>query len=257
VKVISGVHTPLGLLWYRDELYVSSHARVDAYRGFDGRAFGARRTVVTFADDVGENNGLVLAPDGRIQLGISAPCDACTPTSRYSAAIVSFAPAGTDVRVDASGIRAPIALEYEPGTHDLFVTMNQRDNLGVATPGDWLAVVHTGDDWGFPDCYGQESAACANVPDPVASLDKHAAVSGLALVDGELGSRVGHAAIVAEWTKGKLMTVALDGSNRSYTGTVAPFVTGIRSPAALTLGPDHALYAGDWATGRVYRIANS
>jgi hypothetical protein len=254
--VISGVHTPLGVLWHDDELFVSSHARVDAYRGFDGHAFGAHRTVVAFADDVGENNGLVLTPDGRIQLGISAPCDACTPTSQYSAAIVSFTPAGTDVRVDASGIRAPIALEYAPRTNDLFVTMNQRDDLGAATPGDWLAVVHTGDDWGFPDCYGQESSACASVPEPVAALDEHAAVSGFALVNGELGSRVGRAAIVAEWAKGKLQRVALDRSNGSYTGTVTPFVTGIRSPVAVTLGPDHALYAGDWATGRIYRITS-
>ena len=34
--VISGLHTPLGLLWLDGTLYVSSKERVDAYTGFDG-----------------------------------------------------------------------------------------------------------------------------------------------------------------------------------------------------------------------------
>ena len=176
-KVVSGMHTPLGLLWVDGALYVSSHERVDVYRDFDGTTFASSANVVTFPAGVGENNGLVRSPDGRILVGISAPCDACTPASEYSAAIVSFAPDGTDLRVDASGIRAPIGLAYYPGTSDLFVTMNQRDDLGDKTPGDWLAVVTEGSQWGFPGCYGQASDACSSVPAPVATLDEHAAVS--------------------------------------------------------------------------------
>jgi hypothetical protein len=75
VAVIPGLHTALGLLWLGDELYVSSTERVDAYGGFDGTRFVRQRTVVTFPAASGQNGGLVLAPDGRIQLGISAPCD--------------------------------------------------------------------------------------------------------------------------------------------------------------------------------------
>ena len=202
-KVVSGMHTPLGLLWVDGALYVSSHERVDAYRDFDGTTFASSANIVTFPAGVGENNGLVRSPDGRILVGISAPCDACTPASEYSAAIVSFAPDGTDLRVDASGIRAPIGLAYYPGTSDLFVTMNQRDDLGDKTPGDWLAVVTEGSQWGFPDCYGQASDACSSVPAPVATLDKHAAVSGVAIVTGELGRAVGDAAITAEWAAGQ------------------------------------------------------
>jgi glucose/arabinose dehydrogenase len=254
-KVVSGLHTPLGLLWVDGALYVSSHERVDAYRGFDGTTFASATNIVTFPAGVGENNGLVLSPDGRILLGISAPCDACTPASEYSAAIVSFAPDGTDLRVHASGIRAPIGLAYYPGTSDLFVTMNQRDDLGDKTPGDWLAVVAAGSEWGFPDCYGQESTACASVPAPVATLDEHAAVSGVAIVTGELGRAVGNAAITAEWADGKLLEVALTPSGATYTATVSTFLTGIKNPVAVVVGPDGALYAGDWSTGSVYRIA--
>ena len=66
--------------------------------------------------------------------GVSAPCDACVPASPYAAAVLSFLPDGSDLRVEASGIRAPVGLAYDPATNDLFVTMNQRDDLGDATP---------------------------------------------------------------------------------------------------------------------------
>ena len=42
--------------------------------------------------------------------------------------------------------------------------MNQRDDLGCRTPGDWLAVVRPGQDWGFPSCYGQQTQRCAVTP---------------------------------------------------------------------------------------------
>jgi glucose/arabinose dehydrogenase len=94
-------------------------------------------------------------------VGISAPCDACQPASEDSAAILSFLPDGSDLQIYASGIRAPVGLTFFPGTSQLLVSMNQRDDLGDETPGDWLAVVSQGQDWGFPDCYGQASTDCA------------------------------------------------------------------------------------------------
>ena len=127
-----------------------------------------------------------MSPEGRLVLGVSASCDDCTPTSRYAAAVLSFLPDGSDLQVVAGGIRAPVGLAYVPGTGDLLVSMNQRDQLGDATPGDWLAIVQAGQDWGFPDCYGQGGTVCQGVPVPLAVLDKHAAVSGVAVVTGTL-----------------------------------------------------------------------
>jgi glucose/arabinose dehydrogenase len=257
VEVLAGVHTPLGLLWLGGSLYVASAGGVDAYGGFDGTRFASRRTVVTFPAGVGELNQLVLAPDGRIQLGISAPCDHCVPASKWSAAILSFRPDGSDLRVDATGIRAPIGLIYVPHTSDLLVTMNQRDDLGSRTPGDWLAVVQPGQAWRFPTCYGQPGAACAGVPRPTAVLDKHAAVSGVTVITGQLGKTVGTSALVAEWATGKVQRVALKKSGTRYSGSVTPFLTGVAHPVPVLLGPDGAVLVGDWGTGTVYRLAIS
>ena len=249
IEIVSGLHTPLGLLWYQQSLYVASKEIVEAYTGFDGTTFASHHTVVALPAGVGEVNGIVLAPDGRMQLGISAPCDHCVPTSELSGAVVSFLPDGSDLRVDAKGIRAAIGLAYVPGTSDLFVTMNQRDDLSDQTPGDWLAVVQPGQAWGFPDCYGQGGTACAGVPAPVAELDKHAAVSGIAFFDGK--------AIVAEWSAGKVQQVTLVKSGSTYTGTVTQFLSGLKNPVPVLLGPDGALFVGDWTTGTIYRVTST
>jgi glucose/arabinose dehydrogenase len=255
VAVATGLHTVLGLLWRGDELFVASKGHVDAYSGFDGSRFGSRRFVVVLPSGVGEVNGLVLSPEGRLVLGISAPCNACEPAMPMSGAVVSFLPDGSDLRVVASGIRAPIGLAYYPGSDDLFVTMNQRDDLGDSTPGDWLAVVRFGEDWGFPDCYGQAGAACSGVPTPVAELDKHAAVSGIAIVSGQMGPSARNSAIVAEWATGKLVAVSLKQANGGYEAAVSTFIEGIENPVPVVLGPSGALFAGDWTSGVVYRVS--
>jgi glucose/arabinose dehydrogenase len=253
VEVIEGTHTPLGLLWLDGELYVAAKGGVTAYAGFDGTRFATHRSIVALASNSGEVNGLALAPDGRIWLGVSAPCDHCSTYPNDSAAVLSFEPDGTDLVVEARGIRAAVGLAIDASTGHLLVTMDQRDDLGDQTPGDWLAVVESGQDWRFPDCYGQGGSVCAGVPSPIAVLDPHAAVASVAVVNGQLGAPIGHAAIVAEWAFGKLELIPLDPAGT--TTAAEAFVTGITSPVGVALGLDRALYAGDWATGTVYRVA--
>jgi glucose/arabinose dehydrogenase len=257
LKVISGLDDPLGLAWYAGKLYVASVGRVDVFAGFNGRRFTRHSKLLTGPVAGGENNLLVMAPDGRFVMGITATCDHCTPSSKLSGSIVSFRANGSDLRLYAARIRAPFGLAYLPGTSDLFVTMNQQDNLGARTPGDWLAVVREGQSWGFPNCYGQGGAACVGVPAPIAVLDKHAAVGGVAIVTGQLGATVGTSAIVPEWEQSKVQRVALTKEGSHYTGTVTPLLTGIRNPLAIVLAAKRSLLIGDWATGTIYRIEPS
>jgi glucose/arabinose dehydrogenase len=255
-KIVTDVHTPLGLVWVGGTLYVSQSDGVLALRDFDGTAFASRTTVVSLPDGTGEVNGIALGSDGRLYVGISAACDACTPTDTYSASIVSFLPDGSDLQVYASDIRAPIGLAFSPGTSDLFVTMNQRDDLAKKTPGDWLAVVRAGESWGFPSYYGQTGARYASMPRPVAELDAHAAVSGVAIVTGQLGTTVGTGAVVAEWTTGKVQLVRLTASDGGYTGTTVSFLSGFENPVPVMLDAHGALFVGDWTSGKVYRITD-
>ena len=257
LKVVSGLDDPLGLLWHDGRLYVASLGRVDAFGRFDGRRFDERSRILDGPVAGGENNLLALAPGGRLTMGVTASCDHCTPKSKWSGSIVSFRPDGSDPRLFASRIRAPVGLAYYPGTSDLLVTMNQRDDLGARTPGDWLALVKQGQDWGFPDCYGQGGAACAGVPSPIAQLDKHAAVGGLAIITGQLGPAVGTSAAVAEWETGRVQAVALTRKGSTFAGSVSPLLSGIRNPLAVALASDGSLLVGDWSTGTIYRIGKA
>lgn len=255
VKVISGLSDPLGLLWLAGRLYVSSVGRVDVFGGFNGTHFTSHQTILHGPLAGAENNLLALTPDGRLVMGVTATCDHCKPRSALSGSIVTFSRDGRDLHLYARGIRAPVGLAFYPGTSDLFASMNQRDDLGSRTPGDWLALVREGENWRFPGCYGQEGAVCAGVPQPVAVLDSHAAAGSVVIVTGELGRSVGVSALVTEWASAKVVAVALSRDGSTYRGAVAPFLRGIENPFALTLAPDHSLIAGDWATGRIYRIS--
>jgi glucose/arabinose dehydrogenase len=256
VQVLSDLHTPLGLTWYGDTLFVSSMGGVEAYRALQDTRFGEHRSVLSWPVPVGENNNIVLAPDGRLLVGISAPCDHCRPTSPWSAAIVSFRPDGGDLRIFASGIRAPFGLTYYPGSDDLFVSMDQRDDLGARTPGDWLSVVTQGEDWRFPDCYGQEGSSCTGVARPTAVLDRHGAAGGVAIVTGQLGETVGNSALVAEWALGKVQRVALNRTGTGFSGRVLPFVTGMKKPLPVLATSEGTVLIGDWKTGTIYRLSS-
>jgi glucose/arabinose dehydrogenase len=252
VRVIAGVRGPLGLTWVDDTLYVTSLGKVDAFSGLRGTRFARRRTILSEPAGHGWNNSIVRAPNGRLVMSISSACDHCASTSRWSATIVSFRPDGSDVRLYAKGIRAGFGLAYWPGTSNLLVSMNQRDDLGARTPGDWLALVRQGQDWRFPECYGQRGRACAGVPKPIAVLDKHAAAGGVAVVAGQLGAPIGRSALVPEWQYGRVLRVALTRAGSQ--SVAARFLTGFKQPLPIVTTAD-AVLVGDWVTGTIYRVA--
>ena len=136
--------------------------------------------------------------------------------------------------------------------------MNQRDDLGSRTPGDWLAFVKQGEDWGFPACYGQGGTVCKGVPSPVGVLDPHAAAGGVAILTSQLGGRYRSSALVAEWEHGKVLRVALKRTATGYRGSVSTFLTGLQNPlpVATTAGRRRCSSATG-AAAIIYRISSS
>ncbi len=251
VRIVGGITAPLGLVWVGSRLLVASLGRVTAFGDFDGSAFRQRRVILRGPVLVGENTNLVRRPGGRLVLGVSASCDHCVPAVKWSGAIVSFRVDGSDLQLVARGIRAPFGLAYDARTKTLYASMNQRDDLGAKTPGDWLAVVRQGQDWGFPACYGQQTRRCAGKPSPVGVLDAHAAAGGVAILAGELGVGYRRSALVAEWQLGTVKRVAL-GDRR---GRVTAFLSGFAHPLPLLTVAGRSVLVGDWGRGIVYRVA--
>lgn len=257
VKVIpaKALNGPLGLVWVGNKLYVSSLGKVTAFAGLAGHRFASETTILAGPVKGGENNNLVRAPDGSLLMGISSTCDHCTPKSKWAATIVSFRPDGSDLQIYARRIRAAYGLAFYPGTSKLFASVNQRDDLGARTPGDWLVFVRQGEDWGFPACYGQGGAACKDVPAPVGVLDTHAAAGGVAILTSQLRGRYRSSALVAEWVHGKVRRVALERTPTGYRGSVSTFLTGLQNPLPVVAAPDGSVLVGDWGRGIIYRIS--
>ena len=258
VKVISGVEGPLGLVWHGGQLYVTSLGRVDAYSDLAGDHFATHRAVVVEPSGHGWNNAIVPIAGGRLAMGISSACDHCASTTKWSGTIVSFRPDGSDVRVYAAGIRAPFGLAFDAPTGALIASMNQRDDLGARTPGDWLALVRAGQDWRFPGCYGQGGSVCNGVPKPLAVLAKHAAAGGVAIAASQLLGGTGRSALVTEWERGVVLQVPLHSSGSGYAAArPTVLVSGLKNPLPLVTAPGGALLVGAWGSGTIYRIARA
>jgi glucose/arabinose dehydrogenase len=258
VKVISGVEGPLGLVWHGGRLYVTSLGRVDVYSDLAGDRFATHGAVIVEPKGHGWNNAIVAITGGRLAMGISSACDHCASTTKWSGTIVSFRPDGSGVRVYAMGIRAPFGLAFDASTGALIASMNQRDDLGTRTPGDWLALVRSGQDWRFPGCYGQSGSACTGVPKPLAVLAKHAAAGGVAIAGAPLLGGAGRSALVTEWERGVVLRVPLHASGSGYAAArPTVLVSGLANPLPLVTTPGGALLVGAWGSGTIYRIARA
>jgi glucose/arabinose dehydrogenase len=258
VKVISGLTAALGLAWHDNQLFVASFGRVDVYTDFNGHGFGTHHALLTGLPNggVGLDDDLRLGPDGRFYMGIASPCDHCAPTKQLSATIVSFLPNGSDLKVFAFGVRGNSSLAFLPGTSELFMATNQRNPVTKSskTPPDEFDLVAPGSNWGYPWCWQQGGSACRAVSHPLVDLDQHAAVDGLAFIDGQWGSAYGTSAFVSEWSYGKIVRIRVTTKDGMVTAAPQVFLTGVASAGPLMVLPNGSLLVSSYTTGNLYAI---
>jgi glucose/arabinose dehydrogenase len=240
----SGLTVPLGLLWRNQTLYVSESGRVETLT-----LEGARHTIVSgLPTGLHRQDAIVAGPDGRLYLGSGSTCDSCVESDARSAAILSFRPNGSDLRVVATGLRNPYGLVFAGRT--LYATVNGKDKLGDSEPADMVVRVTPGADFGWPDCWPSYAlrrliGTCSGVLAPVAYLEPHSSADGIASWRGDL--------FVAEWGEylhhnhGRRLV-------RIRRGQVTTFATGFDHPLAVTVDPNGGLLVADWGRGVIYEI---
>jgi glucose/arabinose dehydrogenase len=240
-----GLTVPLGLLWRRRTLYVSESGKVEAL-GADG----SRRLVVGgLPYRRHQQDSIVAGPDGRLYLGSGSTCDACVEHDPRSAAILSFRPDGSDLRVFATGLRNPFGLVFANGA--LYATVNGRDDRGKNEPAEMVVRIRRDADYGWPSCWPSYAlrrliGACRGVTAPIVYLEPHSSADGIAAWRGDL--------FVAEWgeyfsrTNGRRVV-------RIRRGRATTFATGFDHPLALAVGPSRDLLVADWGRGVIYSIA--
>jgi hypothetical protein len=60
--------------------------------------------------------------------------------------------------------------------------------------------------------------------------------------------------LIAESQTGKVQRVGLHADGSPAGEAPTPFLTGMTNPFGLVVGPDNALYTGDWSSGTIFRI---
>jgi len=244
---VRGLTVPLGLLWRGRTLYVSESGRVEAF----GLRGGRRVVVSGLPYKEHQQDAIVAGPDGRLYLGSGSTCDACVERDPRSAAILSFRPDGSDLRVVARGLRNPYGLVFVG--RRLYATVNGRDDLGDGEPAETVVRVRPGADYGWPSCWASYAlrrltGGCGGVTPPVAYLEPHSSADGIASWRGDL--------FVAEW--GEYLSRA-HGRRlvRIHRGRATTFATGFDHPLALATAPAGELLVADWGRGVIYAITKS
>ncbi len=264
----TGFPTPLGLAWRDRTLYVSAQGRVERLRIASGRVIARRTILANLPFGRHQQDTIVFGPNGRLYLGSGSTCDACIEQDARSAAVLSFRPDGSDLRIVSTGLRNPFGLAFQPGTGRLYVSVNNRDDLpnpSAPEPAETVVVAAQGRDFGWPDCWPsfrrkQLVGPCTGVTRPVAYLEPHSSADGLAFYQKQsYPARFRGSLFVALWGQyaaedhGRRvvrLVLGRDGKARSAT----TFASGFDHPLALAVDRLGGLLVGDWGRGVIYRI---
>jgi glucose/arabinose dehydrogenase len=160
---LSGYIKPQGMAIKDGWFYFSDQQAVWRVPYKPGAATAGKPQRVTVAPDL-RNSGmhatrsLAVAPDGTVFVEIGSFEN-----------VSDYKPGAQVFRVDAkgnlveyaSGIRNPVGIGFYPGTHDLFVAANERDELGDNLPPDYFTYVKPGGFYGYPYSYSGKN------PDPL------------------------------------------------------------------------------------------
>jgi glucose/arabinose dehydrogenase len=178
----------------------------------------------------------------------------------------------------ASGLRNPTALAIEPATGQLWVTVNERDEIGPNLVPDYLTAVKEGGFYGWPYSYwGNNVDTRVRPPNPqkVASairpdysLGSHVAALGLAFSVAAMGTTFAEGAFVGEhgsWNRGVPVgykVVFIPFRDGRPTGPPVDVVTGFRGtdgktygrPVGVAVDPRGALIVADDLSNTVWRV---
>ncbi len=238
-EFIAGLRSPFGMALVGDTLYIANTDAVVHVPYTTGMTGAAQRPETLTALPADPPNyhwtkNLLASGDGR-HLYVSVGSNSNVGENGLAleqgrAAILEIERASGATRIYASGLRNPVGLAWHPISGALWVTVNERDELGSDLVPDYMTAVRPGGFYGWPySYYGQhvdarvtparpELVATALTPDY--ALGPHTASLGLAFHTGKgLPAPYRNGAFIAQhgsWNRTprsgyKVVFVAFDG----------------------------------------------
>ncbi len=177
-------------------VYVATETEIVRLQDTNGDGVADKRDVL--ANDIPGGAGhttrtLLFRPDGKMLISIGSSCNVCDETNEKRAAISLYSADGKFEKVYASGLRNAVGLGFQPGTGDLYATVNGRDGLGDDIPPETIYNIKEGTNYGWPFCYGDQipdktqntpAGFCEKTGTPVVKMQAHSAPLGLAFYTG-------------------------------------------------------------------------
>jgi glucose/arabinose dehydrogenase len=201
---VQGLNSPIGMALIGNNFYVADTDAVlrFPYKAGDTEIRVAPQQVVALpGGNINHHwtKSLVASPDGsKLYVGVGSNSNAGEngiDAEKDRNSVWEIDPNTGLHRLLANGLRNPVGLAFEPSTGALWVSVNERDELGDHLPPDYMTAVHDGGFYGFPySYYGQhvdermkpqqpELVAKAIAPDY--ALGAHTASLGLCWSGGE------------------------------------------------------------------------
>jgi glucose/arabinose dehydrogenase len=197
VIVLSGLNHPHGLAFFGGKLYVAEVDRVVRYN-WDEQNLKATEEKVLFS--LPENNDhnartLIFDPSGNLYVSVGSTCNVCHEDNSFSGTVIISNSNGDNPRIFASGLRNAPFLQFNPRSGDLWATEMGRDYLGENIPPDEINILKNGQNYGWPNCYGNKvpdtqfnpSASsginCQQSVAPIYQIQAHSAPLGLVFIN--------------------------------------------------------------------------
>jgi len=159
-ELLTGLSSPSGLAWRDGKLYVANHDAVLRYDYAEGaNAVTGEATKLVDLPPAGNHwmRNLILSDDGtKLYIAVGSAsniAEAGMEIERNRAAIHEFDLASGQARVFGGGLRNPNGLDWNPWNGELWVTVNERDQLGSDLVPDYLTNVTVGANYGWPWVY--------------------------------------------------------------------------------------------------------
>jgi glucose/arabinose dehydrogenase len=226
--------------------------------------------------------GLAFSPDGKkmyVSIGsLSNNSDNAAEADR--ARIFEFNPDGSGQKVYAWGIRNAVGIQMRPGTNELWMSTNERDELGDDLVPDYISRVEPGGFYGWPWFYlgnhqdprhkGKHPELASKVIVPDVLVQSHSASLNLCFYDGkqfpaEYRGDI-FAAFHGSWNRNrrtgyKIVRVPLEKGKA--TGEYEDFVTGFVTPrgkvwgrpVGITVAKDGSLLFSEDGHDTIWRVS--
>jgi glucose/arabinose dehydrogenase len=227
---------------------------------------------------------IVFAPDGsKMYVSIGSRSNNSDDSSESDRArIFEFNPDGSGKKVFAWGIRNAVGIAFRPGTHELWMSTNERDELGDDLVPDYISHVEPSGFYGWPWFYignhqdprhrGKHPELSAKSLLPDVLVQSHSATLNLCFYNGDQFPAEYRGDIFAafhgSWNRTrrtgyKIVRVPFDHESRKDRGEVEDFVTGFVAangnvwgrPVGITVAKDGSLLFSEDAHGTIWRVS--